>query len=119
MTTSSSAALDRDQLIDSHPQAEQIRLVQRTAYQAFSRLHKNGLDALSWILGPMAPFGFAMVDDHREQQARECDEALDLLLRRLGHSVADRRIVALLLEDYPGRHYRFANRLRAHLDQHG
>jgi hypothetical protein len=42
---------------------------------------------------------------------------VEKLLATLGHSVADRRIVALLLADYPGRDHAIRAQLRAHLDQ--
>jgi hypothetical protein len=47
-TTNSLAA---EQLIAAHPQAEQIRRVQRLAYQATSLRHRNGLIAASFLLG--------------------------------------------------------------------
>ncbi|MEB3332602.1 MAG: hypothetical protein VKI83_08935 [Synechococcaceae cyanobacterium] len=107
----------RDQLIDSHPQAERIRLILETAYRAYSLRHKNGLDALSWLLGPMAPLGFSMVNEHRSEQNRKCNEAVERLLQTLGNSLADRRIIALLLDDYPGRDPAIALMLRQHLQQ--
>jgi hypothetical protein len=109
--------MDTDAFIDAHPQAALIRRIQRTAYRGYSWRHKNGLDGLSFFLGPAAPFGFAMVSDHREEQSRQCREAVEKLLATLGHSVADRRIVALLLADYPGRDHAIRAQLRAHLDQ--
>ena len=109
--------MNTDSLIDAHPQAVLIRHIQRTAYRANSWRHKNGLDALSFFLGPAAPIGFAAVSDHRKEQSHLCREAVETLLATLGHSVADRRIVALLLADYPGRDHAIGGLLRAHLDQ--
>lgn len=114
MTTSVS---ETDALINAHPQAEQIRLVQRTAYRAFSRTHKLGLDAISWLAGPMAPMGFAAVDSHRDAQAMECRRAVCQLLRQMGNSVQDRRVISVLLADYPGRSYEISTLLQAHLQQ--
>ena len=107
--------LSAEALIDSHPQAELIRRVQSSAYCAYSKRHKLGLDALSWLAGPFAPLGFAAVDDHRNDERLRCSAAVEALLSRLGHSVHDRRVIALLLEDYPGRNGWIAERLRAHL----
>lgn len=107
----------RDQLIDAHPQAERIRLILSTGYRANSLRHKNGLDALSWLLGPLAPMGFSMVDEHRSEQRRQCLAAVKALLSDMGTSVADRRIIALLLDDYPGRDPLIAEMLRCHLQQ--
>lgn len=117
MTTSTHGAVDADSLIDAHPQVELIRLVQRTAYRAYSWRHKQGLDALSWLMGPMAMAGFGMVDDHRINQSRQCLAAVQSLLEKLGHSVADRRLIAVLLQDYPGRDPQIAAMFKAHLAQ--
>jgi hypothetical protein len=111
-TTNSLAA---EQLIAAHPQAEQIRRVQRLAYQATSLRHRNGLMAASFLLGPIAPLGFSLVEEHCGQQLHACSEALEKLLASLGDGVADRRICALLLEEHPGRHPALARKLRNHL----
>ena len=47
----SGAAFNGAALIHAHPQAELIRQVQRSAYRAYSRTHKLGLTALSWLGG--------------------------------------------------------------------
>ena len=117
MTTSTHGAVDVDSMIDAHPQVELIRLVQRTAYRAYSWRHKQELDALSWLMGPMAMAGFGMVDDHRSNQSRQCVEAVQSLLETLGHWLADRRLIAVLLQDYPGRDLQIAAMFRAHLAQ--
>lgn len=109
--------MDTDALIEAHPQAALIRRIQRTAYRAYSWRHRNGLDGLSFFMGPAAPLGFAWVSQHREEQSRQCREAVEKLLDTLGHSVADRRIVALLLADHPGRDQAIRSLLKAHLDQ--
>jgi hypothetical protein len=109
--------MDTDALIEAHPQVALIRRIQRTAYRAYSWRHKNGLDGLSFFMGPAAPLGFAWVSEHREEQGRQCREAVEMLLATLGHSVADRRIVALLLADYPGRDHAIRALLMARLDQ--
>jgi hypothetical protein len=113
-TTNSLAA---EQLIAAHPQAEQIRRVQRLAYQATSLRHRNGLMAASFLLGPMAPLGFSLVEEHCSGQLHACSEALRKLLATLGDGVADRRIVALLLAEHPGRHLALARQLRQHLQR--
>jgi hypothetical protein len=113
--TSISSNLSDEIVIDQHPQAELIRLVQRTAYRAYSWRHKQGLDALSWLMGPVAMAGFAMVDDHRHNQSRQCFEAVTQLLKRMGTSIADRRVIAVLLQDYPGRDSGIAALLKQHL----
>ena len=110
-------ASPRDQLIDAHPQAACIRQVLSSAYRAQSLRHKYGLDALSFVLGPMAPLGFSMVDEHRSNQNRRCREALEQLLSQMGASPADRQIYRLLLNDYPGRDPVIAEQLRRRLDQ--
>ncbi len=117
MTISAIGAVDADSLIDSHPQAELIRLVLRTAYRAYSWRHKQGLDALSWLLGPVASAGFVMVDDHRDKQSRQCVDAVRKLLGQLGQSLADRRVIAVLLREYPGRDPQIAAMFNAHLHQ--
>jgi hypothetical protein len=109
--------MDTDSLIDAHPQAAQIRLIQRTGYCAYSWRHRNGLDALSFVLGPAAVLGFALVSNHRENQAVECRCAVLNLLSTLGNSVSDRRIVSVLLTDYPARDPMIAQLLREHLKQ--
>lgn len=103
-------------LIDAHPQAELIRRVQRSAYRAYSRRHKLGLDAASWLVGPLAMVAFSMVDQHRDHCHAECITATERLLAALGQSVADRRIVALLLTDYPGRSSEIAGLLHRFLN---
>jgi hypothetical protein len=113
--TPSTNSLAAEQLIAAHPQAEQIRRVQRLAYQATSLRHRNGLMAASFLLGPMAPLGFSLVEEHCGQQLHACNEALEKLLASLGDGVADRRICALLLEEHPGRHPALARKLRNHL----
>lgn len=108
--------LDADALIDGHPQAALIRCVQRTAYRAYSTRHKVGLDALSWLAGPLAPVGFIAVDQHRSTAHQECLQAVVQLAATFTGSVEDRRIVALLLDGYPGRSYAVASRLQAVLN---
>ncbi|MFY8147690.1 MAG: hypothetical protein ACOVNL_00550 [Prochlorococcaceae cyanobacterium] len=117
MTTDSTSDFDAEALINAHPQAALIRRVQRTGYQAFSGTHKLGLTALSWLAGPFAGVGFAAMDDHLEHQADECLSAVHQLLQVLGTSASDRRIIALLLADHPGRHPQIAAQLRAHLQR--
>ncbi len=114
MTTSEFSA---EALIAAHPQADLIRRVQRTAYRAFSGTHKLGLTALSLLAGPLAGVGFGAMDDHRDHEAQECFSAVNQLLRSIGTGVHDRRIIALLLADYPGRHPQLAAQLRAHLQR--
>lgn len=106
----------RDLLVDAHPLANHIRRVLDTAYCGFSQSRRVGLDALSLLLGPMAMLGIRWVEEHRMAQQDECHIAVDELLGRLGSSLADRRIIALLLDDYPGRDQRIAEKLRRHLE---
>ena len=110
-----SIPLDGDALVSSHPKAELIRRIQRTGYRAYSRRHKQGLDALSFCLGPFAPIGFGTIDDHRQQQDQECCAAVQELLAGMGQSIADRRVITLLLADYPGRSPVIASSLKRHL----
>lgn len=117
MTSSISAApanagFSAEALIDAHPQAELIRRLQRSAYRAYSGRHKLGLDALSWLAGPLAPMGFAAVDHHRAEAHEDCLYAVQSLVEAFTGSVADRRIAALLLADYPGRHPAVAGQLQ-------
>lgn len=112
--TSTTTAL-RDQLIEAHPHAASIRQVLDTAYCGYSQSRRVGLDALSLLLGPMAMLGISWVEEHRMAQQDECHIAIDELLGRLGSSLADRRIIALLLDDYPGRDACIAEKLRRHL----
>ena len=117
MTAMLPTSVDADSLITAHLQADLIRRIRRTAYRAFSWTHKNGLDGLSLMLGFAAPMGFALAAEHREQQGLECREAVEQLLRQLPHSVADRRVVALLLAGYPARDSEIAAMLKAHLSK--
>tara|TARA_Y100001968_G_scaffold159444_1_gene145780 strand:+ start:506 stop:724 length:219 start_codon:yes stop_codon:yes gene_type:complete len=56
--------------IQYHPLSDLIRNVQNKSYKATSNIHKNGLDAASWLLGPFASIVFAATDDHRKKKIK-------------------------------------------------
>lgn len=94
-----------DILISSHKRCEEIKRVQRMAYRATSRLHKNGLDAASFLLGPFAPLGFAAAEEHMSHDRQGCIDIIDSLFcgEGLGPGEPSRLIAVHLLNTHPGR----------------
>lgn len=94
-----------DQLISTHNKCEEIRSIQRMAYRASSLLHKNGLDAASFLLGPFAPAGFAAAEEHMSSERQKCMKMIDELFsgEGLGTGEPSRLIAVHLLNTHPGR----------------
>ena len=89
--------------IQDHPLSDSIRNVQNKSYKATSYLHKNGLDAASWLLGPFASIGFAATDDHRQKENQNAIRLLDELIQKIDMTERSQIIMLHLGCTYPGR----------------
>ena len=90
-------------LIESHQQREQIKRIQRLAYRSKSRLHKQGVDALCLLTGPLGGTLFATFDEHRSNDSDACLQEIDELLEDFEVNEKNRIIAIHLLNTHPGR----------------
>ena len=101
MTTSNEYMADF--IIDSHPRKELIKKIQRLAYRGKSRLHKQGVDALCLLTGPLGGSLFKVFDQHRDDDRFNCESSVKQLLTKLEHTSDNRTLVIHLLNTHPGR----------------
>ena len=73
-------------MIDAHPLKEQIKQVQRESYRGASLIHKNGLDAASFVLGPLGFMGFAATDNGMKKSREKAKSSLEDLMAKLDYS---------------------------------
>lgn len=90
-------------LIDGHCQSRQIKRIQRLAYRGISRVHKQGVDALCLLTGPLGGSLFSVFDDHREQDRENCASEAARLFKDLDANEENRIIAIHLLNTHPGK----------------
>ena len=92
-----------DDLIESHKDKEEIKRIQRLAYRAKSKLHKEGVGMLILLIGPFGGPLFDVRDEHRDHDGCNCDLALRQLLSGWEMNEKNRIIAIHLLNTHPGR----------------
>ena len=92
-----------DNQINGHSNSELIREIQNKSYKATSKIHKTGLDAASWLLGPFAGIGFGFVDDHRDSENNKAIRLLEKLIITIDMTERSQMIMLHLACTYPGR----------------
>ena len=92
-----------EDLIESHQQREKIKRIQRLAYRSKSRLHKQGVDALCLLTGPLGGYLFDSFDEHRANDSDACLQAIYELFADFEANEKNRIIAIHLLNTHPGR----------------